>query len=85
MIYDTLAHIQAYRGIHPGVYRGLELLRDTATTFPYGQNSGYYIIGDRGERADRIPPVHPLRHGTGLLLLPTSARGGVLDSLNIMN
>lgn len=29
MIYDTLAHIQAYRGIHPGVYRGLELLRDT--------------------------------------------------------
>ncbi len=29
MIYDTLAHIQAYQGIHPGVYRGLELLRDT--------------------------------------------------------
>ena len=29
MIYDTLAHIHAYKGIHPGVYRGLELLRDT--------------------------------------------------------
>lgn len=29
MIYDTLAHIQAYQGIHLGVYRGLELLRDT--------------------------------------------------------
>lgn len=29
MIYDTLKHLEAYRGIHPGVLRGLELLRDT--------------------------------------------------------
>ena len=29
MIYDTLEHLEAYRGIHPGVMRGLELLRDT--------------------------------------------------------
>ena len=29
MIYDTLAHLESYRGIHPGVMKGLELLRDT--------------------------------------------------------
>lgn len=29
MIYDTLAHLETYRGVHPGVTRGLELLRDT--------------------------------------------------------
>ena len=29
MIYDTLDHLEAYRGVHPGVMRGLELLRDT--------------------------------------------------------
>ncbi len=28
MIYDTLAHLSAYHGIHPRVMRGLELLRD---------------------------------------------------------
>ena len=29
MIYDSLKHLEAYKGIHPGIYRGLELLRDT--------------------------------------------------------
>jgi len=29
MIYDTLNHLDAYKGIHPGVMKGLELLRDT--------------------------------------------------------
>lgn len=29
MIYDTLQHLEQYEGIHPGVYRGLQLLRDT--------------------------------------------------------
>ena len=29
MIYDSLKHLDSYRGIHPGVLRGLELLRDT--------------------------------------------------------
>ncbi len=29
MIYDTLQHLETYKGIHPGVMRGLELLRDT--------------------------------------------------------
>jgi len=29
MIYDTTAHVDAYRGIHPLMTRALELLRDT--------------------------------------------------------
>lgn len=29
MIYDLLKHLEQYKGIHPGVYRGLEVLRDT--------------------------------------------------------
>lgn len=29
MIYDSLSHIDQYQGIHPGVFRGLELLRST--------------------------------------------------------
>ena len=28
MIYDSLKHLDAYKGIHPGVLRGLELLRE---------------------------------------------------------
>jgi len=28
MIYDTLNHLDAYKGIHPGVIKGLKLLRD---------------------------------------------------------
>ena len=28
MIYDSLKHLESYKGIHPGVYRALELLRD---------------------------------------------------------
>lgn len=29
MIYDSLKHLEQYKGIHPGIYRGLEILRDT--------------------------------------------------------
>lgn len=29
MIYDSLKHLEAYQGIHPGVLRGLELIRNT--------------------------------------------------------
>ena len=29
MIYDSLKHMEAYQGVHPGIYKGLELLRDT--------------------------------------------------------
>ena len=29
MIYDSLAHIGTYKGVHPRIWRALELLRDT--------------------------------------------------------
>ena len=29
MIYDSLKHLEQYRGVHPGIYRALRLLRDT--------------------------------------------------------
>lgn len=29
MIYDSLKHLEQYRGVHPGIYRALCLLRDT--------------------------------------------------------
>ena len=44
MIYDTLKHLEAYRGIHPGVMRGLELLRDT--DFSKMEDGRYEIDGD---------------------------------------
>lgn len=45
MIYDTLEHLEVYRGIHPGVMRGLELLRDT--DFSTWETGRYEIDGDR--------------------------------------
>lgn len=41
MIYDTTAHIDAYRGIHPRVMRALELLRETDFA---GQPDGTYEV-----------------------------------------
>ncbi len=41
MIYDTVAHLDAYRGVHPRVMRGLELLRDTDFT---AQPDGTYEV-----------------------------------------
>lgn len=29
MIYDSLKHLETYKGIHPGVLKGLELIRNT--------------------------------------------------------
>ena len=29
MIYDSIAHLEVYRNVHPGVYRGLRLLAET--------------------------------------------------------
>lgn len=45
MIYDTLEHLEVYRGIHPGVMRGLELLRDT--DFSQWEVGRHEIDGDR--------------------------------------
>ena len=45
MIYDTLEHLDAYRGVHPGVMRGLELLRDT--DFSQWEDGRHEIDGER--------------------------------------
>ena len=44
MIYDSLKHLAAYKGIHPGIYRGLELLRDT--DFSKLEDGRYEVDGD---------------------------------------
>ena len=44
MIFDSLNHMEAYRGIHPGVYKSLELLRDT--DFGAKADGTYYVDGD---------------------------------------
>ena len=44
MIYDSLKHLEAYKGIHPGIYRGLELLRDT--DFSKLEDGRYEVDGD---------------------------------------
>ena len=44
MIYDTLAHLKSYRGVHPGVMKGLELLRDT--DFSRMEDGRYEVDGD---------------------------------------
>ena len=45
MIYDSLKHIAAYQGIHPGVYKGLELLANT--DFSKLEDGRYEIDGNR--------------------------------------
>ena len=44
MIFDSLNHIEAYKGIHPGVYKGLCLLRDT--DFSKLEDQRYEVDGD---------------------------------------
>ena len=44
MIYDSLKHLEAYKGIHPGIYRGLELLRDT--DFSQQEDGRHEVAGD---------------------------------------
>lgn len=44
MLYGTLKHLDSYRGIHPGIMRGLELLRDT--DFSQLEDKRYEVDGD---------------------------------------
>ena len=44
MIFDSLNHIEAYKGIHPGVYKGLQLLRDT--DFSKLEDQRYEVDGE---------------------------------------
>lgn len=45
MIFDSIQHMEAYKGIHPGVYEGLKLLRDT--DFSKLEDARYEVDGDR--------------------------------------
>ena len=65
MIYDSLKHIDAYRGIHPGVWKGLELLRDTDFTKVEdgryeldGENLFYFIQTYENNPANETPEAH---------------------------
>ena len=44
MIYDSLKHAEIYQGVHPGVQRGLALLRDT--DFSKMEDGRHEIDGD---------------------------------------
>lgn len=44
MLYGTLKHLDSYRGIHPGIMRGLEILRDT--DFSQLEDKRYDVDGD---------------------------------------
>ena len=44
MIFDSISHIEAYKGIHAGVYKGLEILRDTY--FSVLEDMRYYVDGE---------------------------------------
>ena len=44
MLYGTTKHLESYQGIHPGVMRGLEILRDT--DFSKLEDGRYEVDGD---------------------------------------
>ena len=44
MIYDSLDHIDVYKNVHPGVYKGLCILRDT--DFSPLEDKRYEVDGD---------------------------------------
>ncbi len=65
MIYDTAAHIDAYRGIHPRVWRGLELLRGTdfskqpdGTYEVEGKELFYFLQSYESRPANDTPEAH---------------------------
>ena len=44
MIYDSIAHLEVYRNVHPGVYRGLRLLAET--DFSQLEDKWHEVDGD---------------------------------------
>ena len=44
MIFDKISNIDAYKGIHPGVFKGLEILRNT--DFSRLEDKLYYVDGE---------------------------------------
>ena len=65
MIFDSLNRIETYQGIHPGLYKGLELLRDTdfgakadGTYQVDGNNLFYFLQSYETSPANETPEVH---------------------------
>ena len=64
MILDCLDNIEAYRGIDPNIYEGLELLRTAVTSLPEGRYSTenealYYMIQAYDTKLENnTPEVH---------------------------
>ncbi len=75
MIYDTLAHLESYRGIHPRVMRGLELLRDTDFskqpdgTYEVEGKKLYYFIQSYETRPVNDRPEAHIRYADAMLML----------------
>lgn len=75
MIYDTLAHLDSYRGIHPRVMRGLELLRDTdfskqlEGTYEVEGKELYYFIQSYETRPVNDKPEAHMRYADAMLML----------------
>ena len=45
MIYDKISNIESYKGIHPGIYKGLKALKDI--DFGKTEDGRYELEGDR--------------------------------------
>ena len=65
MIFDSLNRIETYQGIHPGLYKGLELLRDTdfgakadGTYQVDGNNLFYFLQSYETSPTNETPEVH---------------------------
>ena len=65
MIYDSLKHMEAYQGVHPGIYKGLELLRDTdfskledARVEVDGEDLIYLLQSYESKPANDTPEAH---------------------------
>lgn len=83
MIYDTLSHIEVYRGIHPRVMRGLELLRDPGlaarpdgTYEVEGKDLFYFLQSYETRPANDKPEAHKC-YADIMLMLSGSEQIGV--------
>ncbi len=83
MIYDTTAHIGAYRGIHPGIMRGLELLRDAdfsalpdGTYEIEGRNIFYFLQSYETRPVNDKPEAHR-RYADIMMMLSGREKIGV--------
>lgn len=83
MIYDSLAHIGTYRGVHPRIWRALELLRDTdfaaqadGTYEVEGKDLFYFLQSYETKPANDRPEAHKL-YADIMMMLSGSERIGV--------